>query len=99
MLYVSEYWVVCVERSGCNPSHSHITQVGLADSNGGSITKYWKVKKARRRIKSGVRMWSADSEGHFARVRRYKCACGRKTPRTDVDDSTDDNLSAKPSCW
>lgn len=95
---MAEYLIVCVNRSGSDPKHSHITEVGIQPLAGGP-TQVKPVKSIRRDIKLGVnRYFSTDPSGRRVRVRRYKCDCGTKTIRTKRDDIGDNNLSVKAPC-
>ena len=95
---MTDYLITCVTRSGSDPEHCHITEVGIRPRTGGS-GRVVPVKLIRQQIKLGVhRYFSVDAAGHRVRVKRYKCVCGRKTIRTFDDDLADDNLSSKRPC-
>jgi len=95
---MTDYLVTCVNRSGNDPKHSHIAEVGIRPRTGGS-GRVVPVKLVRQQIKLGVyRYFSTDATGHLVPVKRYKCACGRKTIRTHPDDLADNNLSVKRPC-
>ena len=95
---MTDYLVTCVNRSGSDPEHCHIAEVGIRPRAGGSGMVV-PVKLIRQQIKMGVHHYfSVDAAGHRVRVKRFKCACGRKTIRTLEDDVRDDNLSLKRPC-
>ncbi len=95
---MTDYLITCVNRSGTDPEHRHITEVGIRPRTGGS-GRVVPVKLVRQQIKLGVHNYfSVDASGHRVPVRRYKCVCGRKTIRTFPDDLADNNLSVKNPC-
>ncbi len=88
--------IVCAERSGKDARHRHIDAVGIATGN--TIIRFH-VKTVRQLIKKGtVSFFCLGPNAENVKVRRYKCACGRKTIRTIPDDITDQVLSALPTC-
>jgi len=95
---LTDYIVICVDRSGDDSEHSHIYQAFVRPVTGG-MGRLLPVKDIRREIKLGVhRYFSTDRDAKRVQVRRYKCACGRKTIRTEPDDLHDNNLSEKGPC-
>lgn len=95
---MTDYLITCVNRSGTDPDHAHVTEVGIRPRTGGS-GKIVPVKQIRQQVKLGLhRYFAVDLAGHRVRVRRYKCICGRKTIRTTSDDIADNNLSIKKPC-
>ncbi len=88
--------IVCVDRSGRDPRHHHVSAVGI--STGNTVLRF-SVKTVRQLIKKGtVHFYCVDANGDEARVRRYRCSCGRKTIRTDPDDIADGALSTLLTC-
>ena len=95
---MTDYLITCVNRSGSDPEHSHIIEVGIRPRTGGS-GRVVPVKQIRQQLKLGVhRYFSVDTLGNRVPVKRYKCVCGRKTIRTLSDDLADNNLSRKKPC-
>lgn len=95
---MTDYIVICVDRSGENDGHNHIYQALVRPVTGGT-GRLLPVKDIRREIKLGVHhFYSADPRGNRMPVKRFKCECGRKTIRTKPDDINDDNLSRKGPC-
>jgi len=95
---LTDYTVICVDRSGEDTENSHIYQAFVRPTTGG-MGRLLPVKDIRREIKLGVhRYFSTDPDGNEVQVKRFKCSCGRKTLRTKPDDIHDSNLSAKGPC-
>jgi len=95
---MTDYLIICVDRSGDYWEHSHITRVGVQPITGGN-RKILKVKEVRQQIKQKTNVFfSEDLAKQRVAVRRYRCKCGRGTIRTGPDDIRDNNLSTKGRC-
>jgi hypothetical protein len=95
---MTEYIVICVDRSAGDDGHNHIYQALVRPATGG-VGRLLPVKDIRREIKLGVhRYFSTDPSENRIPVKRYKCQCGYKTIRTKPDDIHDNNLSRKGPC-
>lgn len=100
---MATYRVVCVRRaqSGTNPSHHHLTHLGLQDISGrrSEITVQAAVNQVRSQF--GDRYYTISaSTGARADVIGGECeACGQRPyVRTTADGIRDNNLSALSNC-
>jgi hypothetical protein len=87
--------VVCVQRKG-KGDHRHVTTVGVRTSE---VVIRFSVKTVRKVLKRRTaEFYCVGPDGETVPVRRFRCACGAKTIRTDDGDILDGFLSALPTC-
>ena len=91
---MTDYRVVCVEKSASG-DHHHITTVGTGSDANSAKTK-WTVAKARKALDDGDK-FHTESGSEKAYVEKYTC-CGVNTLRTKADDTKADNLDDLRIC-
>jgi hypothetical protein len=87
---MADYQILCVTTKYQDP-REHIVSVGTGTV---TVDRTWTVKQVRKAIKRGDDHFYTvgPTSGEQAAVRRYKCACGVKTIRSDDDAVEDNNL-------
>jgi hypothetical protein len=92
---MTEYEIVCADRSEVLGRHRHVTAVGLAGP--GNLVTGWTVEGVLHRYANGDRFYiSVDGDPAF--VHPYRCGCGYETIRTTPDDETIDVLDGLHGC-
>jgi hypothetical protein len=92
------YRIVCVKRSGNNPEHNHIVEVGTGDDPN-AASKKWTVAEVRKSITDGTEFHTQSATtSKQAKVESFECSCGIKTIRSNPDEVKDNNLDSFRTC-
>ncbi|MGE5595937.1 MAG: DUF3892 domain-containing protein [Hyphomicrobiales bacterium] len=96
---MANYRIVCTnqEPTGAPHTAAHIVSVGTGDSSGYSRT--WSVLQVYQAMNLGDGFYTLGQQtGKRARVRQWRCSCGRNTLKSEPDATYDNNLDSLPSC-
>ena len=93
---MADYVIRCTDQTPAGTDHdsAHIERVAFE----GATTCYT-VAQVYALIDAGHRIWSRGPLASVsARVRKFRCRCGRATLRSDADATKVNNLDSLPMC-